>query len=337
MNSLVSTMIVSNLRKLTDSIVEVELRSTGTDALPSWGPGAHIGLRLPNGLVREYSLVSDPLDCERWVVAVHREPDSRGGSAYVHEQLAVGDRLEVEGPRNHFVLEPADRYLLIAGGIGVTPISAMMRHLDRIGAEWSALYAGRDVASMAYVAELTALAGDRLHLHSDAVDGRPPLADLLGDLPDGTLVYCCGPEGLVGAVGNVLDDPDVLRVERFHAPEQTTSDREPFIVELARSGERVEVSSSETLLDALDRCGVRVSRSCTEGICGTCEVGVLKGAVDHRDFLLTPDERKRNDVMMACVSRAAGDSLVLDLPVITQSDVEAARLDQPDLEESGAR
>lgn len=334
--SLVSTMVVSNLRQLTDTIREVELRPTGTDALPSWSPGAHVGLRLPNGLVREYSLVSEPLDSERWLIAVHREPDSRGGSQYVHETLAIGDRLEVEGPRNHFVLEPADRYLLIAGGIGVTPIVPMIAHLNRIGAEWSALYAGRDEHSMAYLDRLRADAVGRLRVHSDAADGRPPLADFLSGVEEGTLVYCCGPEGLVSAVDSVIDQPGALRVERFHAPEQDESDRLPFTAELARSGEQVEVSSSESLLEALERFGVRVPRSCTEGICGTCEVDVLEGEVDHRDFVLTEEERARNDVMMTCVSRAAGKCLVLDLPVITQSEVEEARLDEPDLEETGA-
>lgn len=318
-----TSLVVRKLTRLTESILEVQLESESSDVLPSWSPGAHIGLRLPNGLVREYSLVSDPMDCGRWVVAVHREPSSRGGSAYIHESLRVGDRLEVEGPRNHFVLEPAGRYLLVAGGIGVTPIVAMTRNLERIGADWSVLYAGRDSQHMAYLDELRDRAGSRLRVHSDAAGGRPPIAEFLADLDSDCLVYCCGPEGLVRAVSGVLENPAMLRVERFQAPVQAISERAPFQVELARTGQVVEVSDSESLLDALDRVDVRVARSCTEGICGTCEVGVLGGRVDHRDFLLTPEERGRNNVMMACVSRAADERLVLDLPTADPSDFEA--------------
>jgi tetrachlorobenzoquinone reductase len=317
-----TSVVVASRVPLTSGVLELHLRGVDGAVLPNWSPGAHIGLHLPNGMVREYSLVSDPTDCTRWVVAVAREPRSRGGSAFVHDQLATGSVIEVDGPKNHFLLEPAERFVLVAGGIGVTPLVPIADHLDLLGLEWTMLYSGRSRTEMAYVDRLCGRFGDQVTVHADdTAGGRPPLAAFLPDATGAGLVYCCGPEGLVSAVSEIVP-ADRLRVERFQAPARPERTKSSFEVVLAHSGQRIEVGGSESLLDALQRAGVQVPRSCTEGICGTCEVGVLDGEVDHRDFLLTPRERARHDVMMACVSRARTPRLRLDLPVVTVADYE---------------
>lgn len=318
--SLRTSVVVTDRVPVTSRVLEVHLAGTDGAVLPNWSPGAHIGLHLPNGLVREYSLVSDPTDCHRWVVAVAREPESRGGSAFVHEELAVGTVIEVDGPKNHFLLEPAPRYHLVAGGIGVTPLIPIIGHLDLLGLPWRMLYAGRSRDDMAYLDRLLDRFGDRITVHADDTDGgRPPLAEFLADVGGDDLAYCCGPEGMLAAIGDLVP-ADNLRVERFKAPTRPEQESRAFEVLLAHSGQRLTVGASETLLAALERAGIVLPRSCTEGICGTCEVGVLEGEVDHRDFLLTPQERARNTVMMACVSRARGPRLTLDLPVRTVDD-----------------
>lgn len=320
--SLRTSVVVTDRVPVTSRVLELHLAGTDGAVLPNWSPGAHIGLHLPNGLVREYSLVSDPTDCTRWVVAVAREAESRGGSAFVHEQLTTGTVIEVDGPKNHFLLEPAPRYHLVVGGIGVTPLLPIAGHLELLGLEWRMLYAGRSRAEMAYLDRLRDRFGDRVTVHADDTDGgRPPLAAFLADVGDDDLVYCCGPEGMLSAVSGLVPG-DNLRVERFRAPARPEQESSAFEVLLAHSGQRVTVGASETLLDALARAGIVLPRSCTEGICGTCEVGVLDGEVDHRDFLLTPQERARNTVMMACVSRARTPRLTLDLPVMTVADYE---------------
>ena len=314
---------VSRLDRLARDVVELHLTAAGTGVLPNWAPGAHVGLHLPNGIVREYSLVSDPMDCDEWVVAVHREPDSRGGSRFIHEELRVGEVLEADGPKNHFVLLPASRYFLVGGGIGVTPLIAMADRLALLGRDWSMLYAGRSIDEMAYAERLLARHPDHVLVHcDDRAGGRPPLDRFLRDVADGDLVYCCGPEGMVAAAGEALTDPASLRIERFRAPARADTDRHAFSVLLAHSNERVDVSGGQTLLEALRGAGISLPSSCTEGICGTCEVGVLAGEIEHRDYLLTAEERARNNVMMACVSRARTPSLTLDLPVLTESDYE---------------
>jgi tetrachlorobenzoquinone reductase len=315
-----TSVVVSDRVQLTSGVLELHLSAVDGAVLPNWSPGAHIGLHLPNGLVREYSLVSDPFDCTEWAVAVAREPRSRGGSAYVHEQLTTGTVIEVDGPKNHFLLEPAERYILVAGGIGVTPLIPIAEHLHLLDLPWTMLYAGRSLTEMAYVERLRHRFGDRVTIHADDSGGGPPaLAALLAAVAANDLVYCCGPEGLVSAVSDIVPT-DSLRIERFRAPSHPERSNSAFEVTLARSGQRIKVSGSESLLDALQGGGIHLPRSCTEGICGTCEVGVLDGEIDHRDFLLTPQERARHNVMMACVSRARTPHLTLDLPAVTIAD-----------------
>ncbi|TCP45795.1 ferredoxin-NADP reductase [Tamaricihabitans halophyticus] len=304
-------------RWLAEGVHELRFRASDGGELPEWEPGAHITITLPNGQARDYSLCSDPADRTEWTVAVLRERDSRGGSSYVHEQLRVGEQLAVAGPRNNFPLRPADSYLLIAGGIGITPIKAMAERLAAQEVEWSMLYCGRSRAGMAYLSELHGIAGARLRLHCDDEQGGPPdLATILAGCADGTQVYCCGPEALLAAVESQMVDPDLLHIERFRAaaPVEATGDESAFDVVCAGSGLRVTVQPGVSIVDSLASAGVEVLTSCREGICGTCETKVLGGVPQHRDSILTDQERSAGETMMLCVSRCQSAELELDLP-----------------------
>jgi ferredoxin-NADP reductase len=229
----------------------------------------------------------------------------------VHEQLGKGGKVRVRGPRNHFRQEPAPRYRFIAGGIGITPILPMLAAAERAGADWTLLYGGRTRSSMAFTREL-ARYGDRVTLAPQDETGLLDLGPVLDDLPDGTLVYCCGPGPLLDAVEERCP-AGALRVERFQPKDQPTGSDEEFEVVLARSGRTVTVPPEVSVLDAVRAAGVEVLYSCTEGTCGTCETDVLEGAPDHRDSVLTEEERSAGDTMMICVSRCRGARLVLDL------------------------
>lgn len=278
--------------------------------LPPWEPGAHVDVVLPDGVVRQYSLCGDPGDRDSYRIAVLLEEQGRGGSAWLHEKVRPGTLLEIREPRNNFPLAAADRYVLIAGGIGITPLLPMMRELDRRGAAWQLHYGGRSGARMAFAGELAAY-GERVRRYPQDECGLIPLAEILDPVATGTLVYCCGPEPLLDAVEKSCA-PDVLRVERFHPREIETGPDRPMTVVLRRSGRTIEVPAEETVLDALERAGADVLWSCREGTCATCETPVLEGEIDHRDSILTPQERESGETMMICVSRARTDRLVLD-------------------------
>lgn len=311
------TVRVHRTTWLADDVVQVEFRDPAGNELPRWEPGAHLSVRLGNDLVRQYSLCGDPAERHEWTVAVLREPNSRGGSAWVHERLTAGTLVEVEGPQNNFALAPAERHLLIAGGIGVTPLKAMAGRLDADGAHWRMLYCGRSCSSMAFLDELVDLGGERVRVHADDEHGGPPdLTGELAGLAPGTLVHCCGPEPLLNAVAAAMPESAELRVERFRAPEETAgaaSDAESFDVVCASSGIRVPVGADRSVLGALDEAGIAVPNSCQEGVCGTCETKVLGGSPDHRDYVLSPAEQESGNTMMICVSRCRSAELVLDL------------------------
>lgn len=300
-----------------DGITSVTLVDPSGHPLPGWKPGAHLALRLPNGLLREYSLCSDPADSSRWTVAVLHTPDSRGGSSYIHESLQVGAHITVEGPRNAFYLDDGPKHFLIAGGIGITPIITMARALQARGVDWSLLYTGRSRQVMAFLDAVAQLPPERVHLHVDEENGRyPDLKAVLRAQDPRTLVYCCGPTPLMDAVAEAMEDPTLLRLERFKAPERELLPDESdqaFEVVVNSTGQRIPVGPDESVLGALEAAGVHVDSSCTEGICGTCETGVLAGDVEHRDFLLSPEEHEAAGTMMVCVSRCRGQEIVLDL------------------------
>ncbi|MEU8710755.1 PDR/VanB family oxidoreductase [Streptomyces sp. NPDC048663] len=279
----------------------VQLRLEG-ERLPGWEPGAHLDVVLPSGLVRQYSLCGDPADASSYTIAARLVADGRGGSREVHERVTEGMELEVRGPRNRFPLAGADSYVFVAGGIGITPILSMVRALPP-DARWRLLYCGRSRASMPFVAEL---AGDeRVTVVAEDEDGRPDLDALT--VPDGALVYCCGPQGLMAAVQERFP---AVRLERF-GPSAGGADDQAFELELRRSGRTLTVPADSTVLAAVRAELPDTAYSCAQGFCGTCQQRVLAGEVDHRDELLTDAERA--DSMLICVSRAHGGRLVLDL------------------------
>ena len=309
---------VRQLRWEADGVVSVHLESPDGSPLPAWAPGAHIDLHLPGVVTRQYSLCGSVSDGSTWRVAVLREPVSRGGSAAVHEKLRPGDLVRVVGPRNNFPLVESPRYLFIAGGIGITPLLAMVAQAAAAGAEWRLVYGGRQLASMAFVADLLERYGDRVEVLPQDRHGLLDLDRLLGVPQEDTEVYCCGPEPLLAAVEQrcATWPKGSLHVERFAPKQHQEADaaaESSFEVVLQRSGLTVTVPPGKAILEAVESHGVEVPNSCREGICGTCETAVLEGIPDHRDSLLSDDEKAANDTMMVCVGRALCPRLVLDL------------------------
>jgi ferredoxin-NADP reductase len=290
------------------------LRRPDGGELPPWDPGAHIGLTLPNGVSRQYSLCGDPGDRLSWRVAVLREPDGTGGSRFVHDQLAAGNLVLADDPRNNFSLVASRRYLFIAGGIGITPILPMVAAAEAAGAEWGLLYGGRSRASMAFLGELAGY-GDKVVVRPQDETGLLDLAAWLAGPRADTRVYCCGPEPLLAAVRERCGNwpPGTLHTEHFRpvAPGEDAP-RTSFEVELALSGRTLRVPEEKSVLEVLEEAGVDILSSCREGTCGTCETVVLDGVPDHRDSLLTEEERTTSDVMYVCVSRSKTPRLVLE-------------------------
>lgn len=310
-------LVVDQVTTVAERVVAVTLRRADDEELPAWSPGAHIDVHLGPDLVRQYSLCGDPDDRDRWRIGVLHEIDSRGGSARVHA-LRPGDRLPARGPRNHFALEPAPRYVFIAGGIGITPILTMIAEAERVGADWRLLYGGRSRLSMAFRDELSGSYPGRVAIHPQDESGLLDLHAVLGEPDEDTLVYCCGPEPLLAAVEAVCAawPEKALHVERFSAkaldPELAAGDA-AIEVEFRASGITLEVPAGTSILHAAEEAGLPVVSSCQEGVCGTCETAVLEGDPDHRDSVLSRAEQASGEVMMICCSRAKSARLVLDL------------------------
>ncbi|QUW77974.1 oxidoreductase [Streptomyces mirabilis] len=311
MSSYEVELVVDRREFVADGVLSLTLRHPLGEELPAWEPGAHIDVVLGVGLERQYSLCGDPADGRAWRIAVLRDADGRGGSSYVHEQLGAGDKVRVRGPRNHFALAPAARYRFVAGGIGITPILPMLAAAEAAGTEWTLLYGGRTRDSMAFTGELERY-GDRVTVAPQDECGLLELDSVLTGVPEGTLVYCCGPGPLLDAV-EARCPAGLLRVERFQPKVQETGADGEFEVELARSGHTLTVPADVSVLDTVRGAGVEVLFSCTEGTCGTCETDVLEGTPDHRDSVLTDEEREAGETMLICVSRCLGKRLVLDL------------------------
>jgi ferredoxin-NADP reductase len=311
----VATLRVTSKDVQAEGVLTLELAAPSGGRLRDWTPGSHIDLVLPNGLTRQYSLCGDRWDPSTYRVGVLLEPESRGGSTYVHDSLQPGDLVGVGGPRNNFPLVPSEQYLFVAGGIGITPILPMVRQAEMLGADWRLLYGGRRRDSMAFLGELERY-GDRVLVRPQDEYGLLDLAGFLGAPRHGVRIYSCGPGPLLAAMERTCGDwpPHTLRTERFVAEEAGAPARTaPFEVELARSGTTVTVTPEMTVLEALNGVGVEVLSSCRRGVCGTCETTVLAGRPDHRDALLDDDERDVNDCMYICVSRSRDERLVLDL------------------------
>ncbi|MFD5903706.1 PDR/VanB family oxidoreductase [Streptomyces microflavus] len=303
-------LIVTERVPVADGVVQLRLEGT---ALPRWQPGAHLDLVLPSGLVRQYSLCGDPDDPGTYTVATRLVEGGRGGSREVHEQLREGAEIEVRGPRNRFPLVEAEAYVFVAGGIGITPVLPMLRSLAARGANWRLLYGGRSRGSMPFLDEIEKLGaeGGRVTVVAQDEAGHPDTAAALADIAPGTAVYCCGPEPLMDAVTAALPEGCTLHLERFSAASADVADSGAFEVELHRSGRTVQVAAGQSVLAAVRAELPHVAYSCEQGFCGTCQQRVLEGEIDHRDELLTDDER--GDSMLICVSRCRGGRLVLDL------------------------
>ena len=303
-----------------EDITSIDLRPLDGVAFPPFEAGAHVDLQLPNGLLRRYSLVNPPGERGRYLVAVLKDRASRGGSRWLHDNLRIGLRLTISAPRNNFKLhEDAGHSVLVAGGIGITPLLCMGRRLQQLGRPFELLVFARSRKSAAFVAEIEAL-GAPVHWHFDTEQGGPPdLKALLASRPANpdTHYYACGP-------GVMLDSFETLcaelgytnaHIERFTAVEvaAATDAMQSYTVELRRSGKTITVTPAQTLLEALRACGADPSTSCEEGVCGSCETAVLEGTPDHRDSVLSAAEHAANKVMMVCVGGCKSERLVLDM------------------------
>ncbi len=297
-----------------EGVLEVELRGEGE--LPGFTSGAHIDLHLPNGFSRSYSLTSSPEQRDRYCVGVGLDASSKGGSRYIHTQLRPGQFLQVDPPRNNFPLdESAERTVLLAGGIGVTPILSHARRLAELGKDFVVYHAVQERSRAAFSDALEAL-GDRYHLHVDAEQGAVlPLAEVVAAQPPETHFYCCGPEGMMTAFEQATADwpPEQVHVEYFVARKQEVSGAEQaFTLVLQQQGVELEVPPNKSMLEVLLDQGYRVPNSCRDGICGSCETRVLEGVPEHRDSVLSASERASNKTVMLCISRCQGDRLVID-------------------------
>ncbi|GAA1873022.1 PDR/VanB family oxidoreductase [Paeniglutamicibacter psychrophenolicus] len=307
---------VAEIRTESSGVLSLHLAHPAALPLPGWTPGSHIDVLLPNGLLRQYSLCSEA-GARRWRLGVLREPAGRGGSAYVHDDLRPGARVKVREPRNNFGLQPAPEYLFIAGGIGITPILPMLAAAEESGIPWRMVYLGRSLESMAFTAEL-ARYGDKVHVHADDTAGLYPLKELLGDAEAAFHTYACGPGPLLDFIASLAagwEDKTRFHSERFVADPAATAPADgdhEFTVETT-DGVTVQVPVGTSILDALAEAGVPVLNSCREGICGTCETPVVSGDIDHRDSLLSEEERQAGDTMMICVSRCKGLRMILDI------------------------
>ena len=303
-------LVVKRITLQSTDIVSLELVAPDGSSLPPWEPGAHIDVQLVTRQQRQYSLCGDPADLGSYRVAVLREELSRGASMYIHSFLTEGRTVHASAPRNLFPVLPAERYLLLAAGIGITPILPMARALVRSGADWSMHYAVRDDAHLPFGAEIDAL-GDRVTVNSSDRAGRLNLDELLAELRAGVAVYGCGPARFTDAVEAAMAHwpSGSLHLERFEPKPVVARPNQPFTVRLARSGKPVEVPAEQTMLHALNARDVAVPGSCLRGICGSCVLRVVDGAVEHRDSLTSGDE---TGVIYPCVSRALGSEITVD-------------------------
>ncbi|MCR5976334.1 2Fe-2S iron-sulfur cluster binding domain-containing protein [Gordonia jinghuaiqii] len=306
---------VTDVREVADRIIQISLSdATGRD-LPSWEPGAHVELRLPSGLLRQYSLCGDTADLQTYRIAVLEEQEGRGGSREIHELASVGAVFEVRPPKNNFALVDAESYLFIGGGIGITPMIPMVEEANRRGVAWRLVYGGRTESSMAYRESLAAH-GESVDLWIDAQRGHPDLALILAQAPAGTEIYTCGPGPMIDAVAAEFTKHDHLgglHFERFAASGTIDHSGGSFEVELYQTGVTITVPEGGTILGEVQKILPEQPFSCEEGYCGECETRVIDGEPDHRDDYLTEDEQAANDVMMICTSRCKGERLVLDL------------------------
>ncbi|MDZ7861474.1 PDR/VanB family oxidoreductase [Acidovorax sp.] len=316
------TLQVRVVRKQAEAegIASFELARTDGAPLPAFSAGSHIDVHVPGGITRQYSLCNSASEQHRYRIAVLRDAASRGGSVGMHDAVHEGDVLTISTPRNHFELHPAQRTLLLAGGIGVTPLLCMAERLAHTGADFTLHYCTRSLARTAFTQEIAASAmAPHVQVHTD--EGGPEqkldLMAVLADIAPDARLYVCGPAGFIDHVVNTARNlgwpAERIHLEYFGAPAQDTSGDGAFEVRIASTGSTYTIPAGISIVDALRPQGVDIMTSCEQGVCGTCLTRVLEGEVDHRDMYLTDEEKASNEQCMPCCSRAKGRLLVLDL------------------------
>jgi len=298
-----------------DGINSYLLEPMPGETLPTFDAGAHIDLQLAQGLTRSYSLVNDPATTDYYEIAVHHAIDGRGGSRHIHENWRVGEILEVSAPKNNFPMdERASHTVLIAGGIGITPMLPMIARLEALGKPWELHYVAANRHRAAYVDRVEDYEQAELIFDGETTGVRLDLKAITAAAPAHAHLYCCGPGGMLDAfVALCADRPkDHVHIEYFSAETELAVEG-GYTLELRKSGKTIAVEEGETMLDALLSAGVNVGFACSEGVCGTCEVRVLDGVPDHRDHFLSEDEKAANKAVMVCCSGSKTANLVLDL------------------------
>jgi len=300
-------------------IASFELASADGTPLPPFSAGAHIDVETGAGLVRQYSLCNDPIERHRYLIAVLRDPNSRGGSQSMHDRIRPGDLLRISAPKNHFALVPATRYLLLAGGIGITPILCMAERLAQAGAQFSMHYCARSSERAAFAERLRGSTfADRVQFHFDDMPGgRLNIGAALSDASPETHLYVCGPGGFIDAATGAATAAgwpgERVHVEHFGVAVQNTGADQAFEIRIASTGQHLLVPAHKSALAVLIEHGIEVPVSCEQGVCGTCVKRVLDGLPEHRDHYLTDEERAANHQFTPCCSRARTARLVLDL------------------------
>jgi ferredoxin-NADP reductase len=312
------TVLLKSITFEADRINSYTLQAANGGSLPAFTAGAHIDLHLAPDLVRSYSLTNDPAERQRYVIAVKHELDGRGGSAFVHNRLKVGDVLSISAPRNNFALDEGDHgSIFIAGGIGVTPILSMLRRAAALGRRWTLHYASRTRRDAAFLQDIQALAnGNEVNAVFDHEAGDAPLdlAAIAAAASNGTHLYCCGPLPMLDAFKAATRSKPSHTVHlEYFSTDQEAATEGGFEVRLAKSGRTIAIAPGKTILATLLDAGVAVSYACSEGTCGTCETRVIEGIPDHRDVYLTDDEHAGNKQIMICCSGSKSPVLVLDL------------------------
>lgn len=301
-------LVVTSKEEAAEDVMVIHLTDPGGGPLPEWTPGAQVGVDV-DGDVRQYSLCGPTSERFTWRIGVRRESNGVVSNK-LHDSVSVGRRLHVSDPQNLFPLVPAERYVLIAGGIGITPLLPMVEEVKRAGREWSLYYRGRSRGHMAFRSEAD---GPGVTLWPEDEHGLLPVNSLLGEPRPGTAVYCCGPAPLIDAVTEACAawPAGTLHVERF-TPDRPGDSARPFVAELRRSKRTIDVPTDKSLLEAIEAAGISVLSSCRTGTCGTCEATVLDGEPEHHDEVLTDEERQEGKLIMLCVSRFRSSDSIFD-------------------------